>query len=451
MDFLENGIRTGKMTLLDLITGPFFYLIIIIILIVIGFKIVDERKRGVFFIATFLKIIGSITFPLIYQFYYGYGDTFRFYKQSLILTKIGLNQPSKFLFVISHNFEKLHQRFPDIANQLEAGRDSGSFLVIKFGALLSPICFFSYINVTLLFSLFSFIALWKLFQIVTNHYPQINIYLVAAPLFFVPTVFFWSSGFLKDGLSLAFFCFSSIALIRILQKKNLVINTILLIVNFYLLYVTKSYIAYSFGFGAMFFIIFSQLKYFASRSIGCLLTPVYLGIILLVFSATFYLLQGAITELVTTMLTESEETANYLYELSVSRNASAYSLGDVEYTPVGLIKAAPKAISVTLFRPFLWEASNPVFMLSAIESSVFIIIILFILLRKGLNLFKIYKDPFAIFCFSFSMFLALMIGISTFNFGTLVRYKLPVMPFFGLFLLLLYFESPNKLTKKKEI
>jgi len=45
-----------------------------------------------------------------------------------------------------------------------------------------------------------------------------------------------------------------------------------------------------------------------------------------------------------------------------------------------------------------------------------------------------------IFCFSFSLLFAFALGFSTSNFGALVRFRIPFLPFFNLMLLALYFK-----------
>jgi hypothetical protein len=43
---------------------------------------------------------------------------------------------------------------------------------------------------------------------------------------------------------------------------------------------------------------------------------------------------------------------------------------------------------------------------------------------------SIAKDPTVLYCLLFALLFALFVGATTANFGTLVRYKIPCMPFF---------------------
>ncbi|HSN59769.1 MAG TPA: hypothetical protein VLR49_02460, partial [Ferruginibacter sp.] len=51
------------------------------------------------------------------------------------------------------------------------------------------------------------------------------------------------------------------------------------------------------------------------------------------------------------------------------------------------------------------------------------------------------KDPMVIFCFFFSVLFALFISATTLYFGTLVRDKIPCMPFFIIALILINEKS----------
>jgi len=104
-----------------------------------------------------------------------------------------------------------------------------------------------------------------------------------------------------------------------------------------------------------------------------------------------------------------------------------------------MAKLAPQAIVVALFRPFLWESRNPTMLLSAIEATYFIVLTIRIFFRVGVGktLRAIVSSPVLTLCFVFSLIFAISVGISSGNFGTLVRYKIPLMPFYlaGLYIM----------------
>ena len=89
-------------------------------------------------------------------------------------------------------------------------------------------------------------------------------------------------------------------------------------------------------------------------------------------------------------------------------------------------------------------------MLSAIESFAFMLFTLYVLLRAGPFTFvgSILKDPMIMYCLLFALVFALFIGVTTLNFGTLVRYKIPCMPFYIIALILILERHKTKKLQK---
>ena len=97
-----------------------------------------------------------------------------------------------------------------------------------------------------------------------------------------------------------------------------------------------------------------------------------------------------------------------------------------------MLKLAPAAVNVSLFRPYPWEVQNPLMLLSAVESLLFLYLTITLIWRTGI--FKTFaligSTPILQMCFIFSIIFAMAVGMSTNNFGTLARYKVQMMPFY---------------------
>jgi hypothetical protein len=132
---------------------------------------------------------------------------------------------------------------------------------------------------------------------------------------------------------------------------------------------------------------------------------------------------------------------------------STFSLG-VEYdgSVSSLIKIAPAAIIATLYRPFLWESKKISTLLSSIESMVIMFFTLSVFFKAGpVNFFRpILKDPTILYCLLFAILFALFVGATTANFGTLVRYKIPCMPFYIIAIFLIQ-DWANKNKKSPQV
>lgn len=113
-------------------------------------------------------------------------------------------------------------------------------------------------------------------------------------------------------------------------------------------------------------------------------------------------------------------------------------LGEIEATWASLLSKFPQATFVGLFRPALSEANNVVMLFSALENAWLLLFFLWILIRSRIFHFitLIRTNPLLQMCFVFAIGYAFMIGITTPNFGAMVRFKIPLLPLFvsGMFI-----------------
>jgi hypothetical protein len=81
---------------------------------------------------------------------------------------------------------------------------------------------------------------------------------------------------------------------------------------------------------------------------------------------------------------------------------------------------------------------NPLMLMTALESFTLLLLTAFIVVRKGYGAISKILNPEVAFTLSFTIVYAFAVGVSTYNFGTLARYKIPILPFFFLGLVILY-------------
>ncbi len=117
---------------------------------------------------------------------------------------------------------------------------------------------------------------------------------------------------------------------------------------------------------------------------------------------------------------------------------SSYDLGACDPSIVGMLVKCRQAVVVTLFRPFPWEARKIIVLLSALEAILFVYFTFKAFQKRGIpkTIGLIIKDPNLLFCLAFSLIFAFAVGISSYNFGALSRYKIPCLPFYGAFLMI---------------
>jgi hypothetical protein len=124
-----------------------------------------------------------------------------------------------------------------------------------------------------------------------------------------------------------------------------------------------------------------------------------------------------------------------------------YSIGKIEGNLSSLLRVAPLAIFTALFRPLFWEIGSPAMIFSALENSILLVFTILILIRTNpYRLIKIiFKEPFILYCFIFSLLMAYGVGIAGTNFGALVRYKTPLVPFFFTMMYIIFKKSNKKI------
>jgi hypothetical protein len=85
-------------------------------------------------------------------------------------------------------------------------------------------------------------------------------------------------------------------------------------------------------------------------------------------------------------------------------------------------------------------------LLAAIEAFVFFVAVIVVIAKAKAVIIWALTRPNVLFVFMFSITFAFAVGVSTYNFGTLVRYKIPMLPFFAV-MLILTLDYVNKLRK----
>jgi hypothetical protein len=435
------------MTLQDLFLTPFYLLIISFALIVIRSSLVkDLTIKKYFFPAVYLKIIGGISVGLIYYFYYKGGDTVHYFNGAGYICQAMFDSPYKALLLLLSNGEPILELYK-YTSVIPYYDDAPAYFLIKIASLFSFLGFHTYSISAIFFALLSFSGGWAMFLSLYRMYPHLHKQFAIA-IFFIPSIFFWGSGILKDTITLSalgwiFYAFVNI-FIRRTQKKR---SAIIILIATYLILKLKIYIILCFipALSIWLFSIFSnQIKSATTRAF---LRPIlFLGSILFGLVAAEQISSENAQYSFDKIVETSQVTSSYLLSVSMEENGSGYDLGVTDGSALGFLQKAPQAIWVSLYRPYLWESKKIIIFLSAFESLFFLILTIVTIKKTGLfNIIGLVKNnDYILFALIFSVTFAFAIGVSTSNFGTLVRYKIPFLPFFVSSLYLLKSLAPKK-------
>lgn len=400
-----------------------------------------------------IKIIASILFVLYYSYLTSGDSTVLYHSEGNNLYHLILKDASNFKYIFKSGKEF---DLSLVDNPYNKGyfREEGNFMVIRLDALLSFISFGSYAIINLFFACLAFSGLWKLYLFFYEQYPKLHKQFAISILYF-PTLAFWSAGLLKDSLCIAAIGWLTYGLYDLLfKKKSLLKNCFIIFVSAYFLSVLKVYILLAYVPFFVFFIILKNIQNIKFTFFRYLFAPFLIAVSVYAFTQTLSAYNDDLGVYAVEDLTSSISHLNHVIEKRTGREdaASNFSLGtQFDGTFNGLLKIAPAAVGTTFFRPFIWEAHKISQLMAAMESLLLMFFTLYIILKAGPFRFIkwIFKEPLIMYCFLFAVIFGLFVGASTLNFGTLVRYKIPCLPFYSISLFLIYEKVKERAAKRE--
>lgn len=395
-----------------------------------------------------VKLGGGALFCFIYALYYKGGDTVNYYKGVHAMWSVFLNSPIKYIQMLFYQDGAfVRNAFLEVAEfpPFYMLKDERTFNVIKISSILGLPGLGGFLSTTLLVAFFTYRWVWQLFLFLVNRYPLL-IKEISWCILFLPSTVFWGSGIMKDTYTFAASCYAVYGLHQFfIERKRMTSTVIQLVIAFYLIFTIKSYIAFALLPGLVIFANFERVKRIKSSFVKIIALP---GLTLFGFI------------LLNTLFIDFDEvfgkySADRLLEEAAVQNAdlqrdvygsNSFDIGEFEATTQGALSKFFPALNAALFRPFIWEAGgSPTMIFSGLETSVILYFALLVVIRGPIRFFKlIFSDPFLLFCILFTIILGFGVGLSTSNFGALVRYKIPYLPFF-IFLLLASAKKRDKL------
>ena len=380
------------------------------------------------------KFFGTFFFCTIYLFYYGYGDTIAYFESTNAMANLFYQSPAKYFEVMfSAPTIEIRSLFSDRTGYPYGYMfyDSHTFMVIKLTSVFTIMTGKSYYLTSLILSYISYFGLWKLFLVFRQYAPQIENKLAWAILYF-PSPLFWGGGVSKDTYTLtATALFVYCAHEFFIMKKRKTITVVLLLISSWLIVSIKPYIFLVLFPGGLLWIFYDKFQRIKSPLITFVLFPL---LILGVTFLSYYVLgtlSGSMSKFSVDKAFETAAVTNHDLKQEYY-GGSSFDIGDFDGTASGMLPLFFPAINAGLFRPFIWEGKSVVLLMAGLENAFLLFFTLYILYKtKVKGAFKIiFKNPLLLFCITFTILFAFMIGLTTSNFGALVRFKIPILPFF---------------------
>ncbi|MEQ8580142.1 MAG: hypothetical protein RIC30_06220 [Marinoscillum sp.] len=437
------------MVLRDLLITPVYFFVLLLLAYQIRPFVTNRQLRPYFIPGLLVRFFGAIALGSIYQFYYGGGDTFNYFTHgSRWIWEAFLDDPMiafKMIFA-----ENVHEGdIYEYSSHIWYFRDDHSYFVVRIAGWLGLFTFNTYSAVAILFAAFSFSGSWAFYMAMTERYPAQYKWLAICVLF-IPSIFFWGSGILKDTLTFGALGWAAFAYLKILRKGFSFSNITILLLACLLIYSIKVYILMAFvaAIGISYYLNVVRKFHFVFK---LLVAPVMAVVIAGIGYYVILQIGEDNSKYAIDNIAETAAITSYDIRYGWGKDAgSGYDIGMLDGSWGSMFRVAPAAINVSLFRPYLWEVSNPLMLISALESAALLLMTIYMFV-KGVKIRDIFQDPVIVFCFVFSFVFAFAVGVSTSNFGTLARYKIPLLPFYTSFLVLIGRLRKRRHSRQKQV
>ena len=394
-----------------------------------------------------VRVFGAIALGLVYFFYYSGGDTTNYYQTSSAYANLLFKDQEDFWIGWLGNGTNHYFNFDESTGYpVYRPRDSHSFFVVKLLIPIVTIGLHSYFSTAVLVACVTYGGLWKLYQTFLKEFPDLKREFAIACLF-IPSCVFWGSGLMKDSFTLSAVGWFTYSFYHFFIKKERKLSYGLYIfISGFIILAIKPYIFFALLPGSILWLSNNIVKKINHSFIRFLATPIilsigaltgYLALVKMGDNLGQYQLDNVLDKAVVTQ--KDMKSEHY--------GGKTYDIGEFDASLTGIFAKAPIAIFSGIFRPGIWDVRNPVMLISSLENSYLLILTIFLLIKlKIFGFFSlIRKNPMLLFCMLFSLFFAFSVGLTVANFGSLVRLRIPELPFFvaGIFILKHLYEKQN--------
>jgi hypothetical protein len=391
----------------------------------------------------FASIIGAIGLCLVYTLYYPGGDTTGYYVSSEAMVNLMLTDFKAYFRLLTGDMSReALDAFTTNTGHPWYTHDKSAFFIVRITSIFTFFGFKSYFTTSMLFAWFFYHGLWKLYLLFCHFFKDLYNQL-AFPILFFPSVLFWGSGILKDTVTLALLgWFLYYAYFGIILRKSFIKNLLIVIVSAYFLIIIKPYIIVALIPALAIWAAWYYIKKINNRILKYFVSPIILLVFILLGISAMSLFSdslgvyGSLEGIIQKAIISYEDHLRF-----EQYGQNFYSLGAFDGTLGNFIAKTPVAVIAGLYRPFVWESGTAFILATAIENLILLIFTIFVFLRKGPVRFirTVSNEPFIVFALLFAFIFAFAVGISSANFGALVRLKIPLIPFFvGAFVVVFY-------------
>ena len=373
-----------------------------------------------------VKFLFTIILYLIYTKYYNdrsTADIFKYFDDSLVMVNALTESPIdyfKMLLSLGDNSEYFKNTYYGVMNHWYKEWDTPLFndnrTMIRINALFGLFSFKNF-HIHQLFS--SFLSLIGLTAFYRFFKDKIRYKVISSILFFfMPSLLLWASGMLKETFIILFVGLFLISIKKIIQNNHLK-DRFLLVASFLVLLLLKPYII-------ILLTPFIASYYYVEKKE--LKKPYMAYIIIFVVALFFTITSRSILGERYDILSEIfKKQADFIRLTQIEQPGSILPVHELKPHLIDFILASPRALYNTVILKLPWQSRSIMELLPLFENLGLILLTLFALANSKWKSF--YKNNHLLLTISFGICMMLLIGWTTPVLGAIVRYRVPVLPF----------------------
>jgi hypothetical protein len=293
----------------------------------------------------------------------------------------------------------------------------------------------SFFGACTLVAVWSFSGKAALYRALRAEFPSEFHERVLIAVMLMPSVVFWSCGVIKESVAIGGLGWLVFGAHQMMRGK-LVTGGLVVLASSAVVALIKPYLLFPFvvGLGVWWWRFFMMKS--GRRDIT--IKPIHVAIGAVLAVGGVVLLGELFPKFKVEKLAENVASQQALGQRV--EGGSNYEIGNEdERSFSGQLVFAPVALGTALFRPLLFEVRGVMAFINALETSWVLWMFVRMWRRQRWRGFwaAMARSPVLTFCLVFVVCLGVAVGLSTANLGTLSRYRMPLMPFFCVILMVL--------------
>ncbi|MEO6488850.1 MAG: hypothetical protein ABIO04_02830 [Ferruginibacter sp.] len=389
------------------------------------------------------KVACAIFYGLLINFYYGFGDSLTYFRDAIFL-KHQITVGAETIHVLGGDYKTIVE-----THGIIGGGGPQGLAIEKLSLVLSYISFSRYLVVTLFFCAIAYSGMFKMLQTFYDIMPEWHKRLALIVLFF-PSISVFGSGILKDTICMAALGWLLYSGHQLFVKKHFSLKYILiLLISAAIISYIKIYILAAFIIPYILYLLILLVKKIQNGFMRRVILPLLIVIVVGLYVANAERIDDMLGSYAVEKLFDTIKDQQTSYLSGEDAEAGGvFDLGSFEPNLSGFLAKMPSGIVASIYRPFIWESKKFIIVFSAVESLFLLWLTLYVPYKTGIRRFitGIFNNPFTFLCISYALLFGGLIGLSTFNFGTLARYRIPLIPFYtvGLLNILYNYQKTNR-------